>query len=73
VLGTEYLTGLLPDILASCAAPRHFEREGNLLLFKFLPLAMEDEVQVLLFCALISPCLCAFKQYFRQCFKQYFK
>lgn len=46
MLGPEYLTELLPDILSSCAAPRHFEREGNLTLFKFLPLAMEDEVQV---------------------------
>ena len=46
VLGPEHLAGLLPDILHSCRGARHFEREGALTLFKFLPLAVPDDVQV---------------------------
>ncbi len=46
VLGPDHLAALLPDILQSCRAQRHFEREGALTLFKFLPLAVPDEVQV---------------------------
>ena len=46
VLGPEYLAGLLPDILATCAAKAAVAREGSLTLFKYLPLAMPDECQV---------------------------
>ena len=46
VLGPDHLAALLPDILRSCRAQRHVEREGALILFKFLPLAVPDEVQV---------------------------
>jgi hypothetical protein len=47
VLGPEYLAGLLPDILATCAAKAAVAREGSLTLFKYLPLAMPDECQVM--------------------------
>jgi hypothetical protein len=53
VLGPEYLAGLLPDILATCGAKAAVAREGSLTLFKFLPLAMPDECQVI--CCGASP------------------
>ena len=51
VLGPDYLDALLPDILAACSARAAFTREGNLTLFKFLPLTIPDEFRVR------SPCL----------------
>lgn len=46
VLGSEYINGLLPDILASCTSKNPFVREGHLTLFKFLPAALSDTFQV---------------------------
>ena len=46
VLGTEYLEGLLPDILAGCTSRSATAREGHLTLFKFLPLAIPEQFQV---------------------------
>ena len=49
VLGTDYVNGLLPDILQSCTSRNPYVREGHLTLFKFLPGALSDIFQVLCF------------------------
>ena len=46
VLGTDYVKGLLPDILQSCTSRNPYVREGHLTLFKFLPGALSDIFQV---------------------------
>ncbi len=47
VLGPDHLDALLPDVLASAGArSRPAQREGALTLFQYLPLTMEDALQV---------------------------
>ncbi|GIL73837.1 hypothetical protein Vretimale_5312 [Volvox reticuliferus] len=49
VLGPDHLDALLPDVLASAGAKsRPAQREGALTLFQYLPLTMEEALQVYL-------------------------
>lgn len=76
VLGPDHLAALLPDILQSCRAARHFEREGALTLFKFLPLAVPDEVQVCTLCTrkhAHTTLLCSTAGFFTLCFWPWLK
>ncbi|MEW5303880.1 MAG: hypothetical protein WDW36_006533 [Sanguina aurantia] len=45
VLGDSHLEALLPDVIEGCSSRSASEREGQLTLFQYLPLTMQDSFQ----------------------------
>ncbi|CAD7699428.1 unnamed protein product, partial [Ostreobium quekettii] len=43
--GKEHLEGLMPEILSDCSASNATNREGGLMLFRFLPQTMQEDFQ----------------------------